>query len=99
MGGYASLCEKVPTSSTVWGLKHLPQNRDVFMIQGGDGSLLLYKYNYPDQRQVKDKDNSPVGVVGDISLLSNRNISTQPICCLDFSPDKEGLLCCGSFDQ
>ncbi|KAK3282590.1 dynein axonemal assembly factor 10 [Cymbomonas tetramitiformis] len=97
--GFAGMSEKVPASSTVWGLKHLPQNRDVFMVQGGDGSLLLYKYNYPDQRRVKDKDDKPVGVAGDCSLLSNKNVSTQPICCMDWSPDKEGLICCGSFDQ
>jgi hypothetical protein len=31
--------------------------------QGGDGALNLYKYNYPDQRRVKDKDDKPLGVV------------------------------------
>ena len=167
--GFTSLTEKVANSSTVWGLKHLPQNRDVMMVQvfsispntprspivvfrgidvpheghvqvigilytkvcrsyliastcpshscfpclhvlyfdlaleravgfmrrideatklwlrnlwvwggngkssvsllkGGDGALNLYKYNYPDQRRVKDKDDKPLGVVRDCPL-------------------------------
>mmetsp|Transcript_32948 Transcript_32948/g.63294 ORF Transcript_32948/g.63294 Transcript_32948/m.63294 type:complete len:360 (+) Transcript_32948:101-1180(+) len=97
--GFASLVEKVQHSSTVWGIKHLPQNRDVMMVMGGDGSLLLYKYHYPDNRRVKDKDDKPMGVVGSVSMLANKNVSTQPIASFDWSPDKEGLACCGSFDQ
>jgi hypothetical protein len=31
--GFTSLTERVANSSTVWGLKHLPQNRDVMMVQ------------------------------------------------------------------
>lgn len=38
--------------ATLWAPRHLPQNRDVFMVTGGDGSLLLHKYRYPDQRWV-----------------------------------------------
>ena len=29
--------------STIWIVKHLPQNRDVFMTLGGSGSLNLWK--------------------------------------------------------
>lgn len=39
------------------------------------------------------------GVAGTMELLNSRNISTQPISCFDWSPDKEGLAVCGSFDQ
>lgn len=39
------------------------------------------------------------GVVGTMDLLNSRTISTQPISCFDWSPDKEGLAVCGSFDQ
>jgi hypothetical protein len=35
----------------------------LWCLQGGDGALHLYKYNYPDQRRVKDKDDKPLGVV------------------------------------
>ena len=53
--GFSSVTEKVSVGATVWGAKHLPQNREVSMVLGGDGSLMLYKYQYPDQRVVKDK--------------------------------------------
>ena len=42
--------------STVWAARHLPQNRDVFMTCGGNGSLELWKYSYPSQRSIKEKD-------------------------------------------
>ena len=58
-----------------------------------------YKYQYPDQRSVKDADGVPRGVAGTMQLLNSRNVSTQPISSWDWSPDKEGLAVCGSFDQ
>lgn len=30
-------------NATVWFVKHLPQNREIFMTAGGSGSLLLWK--------------------------------------------------------
>lgn len=57
------------------------------------------RYHYPDQRRVKDPDNKPMGVAGTMELLATKNLSTQPICCFDWSPDKEGLCVMGSFDQ
>uniref|UniRef100_A0A061R9R5 Wd repeat-containing protein 92 n=1 Tax=Tetraselmis sp. GSL018 TaxID=582737 RepID=A0A061R9R5_9CHLO len=97
--GFASVTEKLATGATVWGSWHLPQNRDVAMIGAGDGSCFLYKYHYPDQRRVKDPDGKPMGVAGSIELITTKNLSTQPICCFDWSPDKEGLCVMGSFDQ
>ena len=97
--GFSSVTEKVPVGATVWGAKHLPQNREVSMVLGGDGTLMLYKYQYPDQRVVKDKDDKPMGVAGTMSMVNSRNVSTQPISSWDWSPDKEGLAVCGSFDQ
>ncbi len=47
----------------VWVCRHLPQNRDIFMTGGGNGSVNLYKYSYPAQRVKKDPevcDPSPV---------------------------------------
>ena len=41
--GYASVAEKFPTGATLWGTRHLPQNRDLFMVGGGDGTVSLYK--------------------------------------------------------
>jgi WD40 repeat protein len=97
--GFACVTEKTPVGATVWGAKHLPQNREVSMVLGGDGTLMLYKYRYPDQRVVKDADGREMGVAGAMDLLNKRNVSTQPISSWDWSPDKEGLAVCGSFDQ
>ncbi|KAG8037004.1 hypothetical protein G9C98_004326 [Cotesia typhae] len=41
--GFAYLTEKAH-KSTVWLVKHLPQNREIFMTCGGGGSLCLWKY-------------------------------------------------------
>jgi WD40 repeat protein len=69
------------------------------MLGAGDGTLYLYKYHYPDQRKVKDHEGVELGVAGSVELLSTRNFSSQPIASFDWSPDKEGLFVCGSFDQ
>jgi WD40 repeat protein len=96
--GFASLTETAHKSSTLWCVRHLPQNRDVFMTSGG-GSLHLWKYSYPDQRVQKDSSGQEEGVIGSVSLLQNVTVSSQPISSMDWSPDKEGLLACCSFDQ
>lgn len=93
------MTESVPGGATIWGCRHLPQNRDVFMVQGGAGALFLYKYSYPEQRRVKDKDGQDLGVAGTVELLSNKNVSTQPVGCFDWHLDKEGLCVMGSYDQ
>nr|CAB3267737.1 WD repeat-containing protein 92-like [Phallusia mammillata] len=95
--GFASLTEKAH-KSTVWLAKHLPQNRDVFMTTGGSGSLSLWKYEYPPKR-VKVVDDVETGVAGTLQYLQNSTLSTQPICGLDWSPDKLGLCVCVAFDQ
>ena len=51
--GFACTSVKACAGSTVWGVAHLPDNRDVSMITCGDGSMSLWKYSYPDQRKVK----------------------------------------------
>lgn len=61
--GYASLTEQAQ-KATLWGVKHTPQNRDLYVTLGGDGSLNLYKYFYPAQRSVKDNDGNERGVMG-----------------------------------
>lgn len=65
MQGFAGAAQRVASSSggagaggggggsTVWGAHHLPQNRDITMLAAGDGSLSLWRYQYPDQRKVK----------------------------------------------
>ncbi|KAL3873985.1 hypothetical protein ACJMK2_037059 [Sinanodonta woodiana] len=96
--GFAMLTEKAH-KSTIWAARHLPQNRDVFMTTGGSGTLNLWKYNYPSNRVQKDGNDVEMGVPGTLSLLQNITLSTQPINTFDWSPDKEGLCVCTSFDQ
>ncbi|KAH0952386.1 hypothetical protein HN011_009777 [Eciton burchellii] len=96
--GFAYLVEKAH-KSTIWLVKHLPQNRELFVTSGGEGSISLWKYNYPEKRRLADADGIEQGVVGNISLLQNCTLSSQPISSLDWSPDKQGLAVCTSFDQ
>lgn len=53
--GFAEL-KDTAFKSTIWGVKHLPQNRDIFALQGGNGALNLYKYHYPAERAIKDSE-------------------------------------------
>ncbi|XP_074104761.1 dynein axonemal assembly factor 10 [Cotesia typhae] len=96
--GFAYLTEKAH-KSTVWLVKHLPQNREIFMTCGGGGSLCLWKYNYPEKRKQMDVDGVAYGVVGSVDLLQNSIISSQPVSSFDWCQDKAGLAVCTSFDQ
>ncbi|XP_022904520.2 dynein axonemal assembly factor 10 isoform X1 [Onthophagus taurus] len=96
--GFAQLSEKAH-NSTVWLVKHLPQNREIFVTTGGAGTLCLWKYNYPDKRIDKDGDGIPVGIIGELSPLQNSTLSSQPISGFDWCKDKIGLSVCSSFDQ
>lgn len=99
--GFAGLKHKVKqtSQSTMWGAKHLPQNRDIFSSLGGDGCLSIFQYKYPPQRTLKDQDGREKGVVGSLELLNDRVLSTQPICALDWHPEKNGLACLACLDQ
>lgn len=41
--GFAELKCEAP-KSTLWCCKHLPQNRDLFVVMAGNGTMNLYKY-------------------------------------------------------
>ena len=41
--GFAGMIEKAHDKATVWTARHLPQNRDIFMTTGGNGSACLWK--------------------------------------------------------
>lgn len=41
--GNGFLSDEQAHKSTVWCVRHLPQNRDVWMTTGGNGSLALWK--------------------------------------------------------
>mmetsp|Transcript_9600 Transcript_9600/g.16127 ORF Transcript_9600/g.16127 Transcript_9600/m.16127 type:complete len:103 (-) Transcript_9600:24-332(-) len=85
--------------STIWGVRHLPQNRDVFATLGGNGALNLYKYHYPASRSLKDLDGLEMGVPGRVELLNEKVLAQQPIVGLDWNQDKLGLACTVSLDQ
>ncbi|TPX30798.1 hypothetical protein SmJEL517_g05725 [Synchytrium microbalum] len=98
--GFASVSEKLSDDSTIWTVKHLPQDRDVFVTSGGGGSLHLWKYGYPNQRSKKDKeDKYNVGVAGTIEALNHSKVAEQPVNAFDWSPDKKGLCVFTAFDQ
>lgn len=59
----------------------------------------LFFSNYPEKRKTTDANGIEEGVVGSVSLLQNCTLSSQPISSLDWSPDKQGLAVCTSFDQ
>ncbi|VDD76356.1 unnamed protein product [Mesocestoides corti] len=106
--GFASLTEKAH-DSTVWQVRHLPQQRDIFITTGGNGSLNLWKYHYPAKRQKMVRlpaagEGQPErevaeGVMGKLSLLQNITLASQPISGLDWCKEKMGLAVCVGFDQ
>lgn len=96
--GFAKLVDQ-GHKSTVWCGRHLPQDRDVFVTTGGNGSLMLWKYSYPPSRVKKLDDGSEVGVVGKAVPLQNATLASQPITSFCWSPDKTGLSVCSGLDQ
>lgn len=97
--GYTSLEEKMSENSTIWGVSHIPQNRDLFFVMGGDGKTSLYKYRYPKQRVLTDAEGRDKGVAGSLELLNDKPISKQPIVSLDWHQDKLGLGIMSALDQ
>eukprot|EP00096_Caligus_rogercresseyi_P008604 TRINITY_DN2775_c0_g1_i1.p1 TRINITY_DN2775_c0_g1~~TRINITY_DN2775_c0_g1_i1.p1 ORF type:complete len:357 (+),score=104.31 TRINITY_DN2775_c0_g1_i1:75-1145(+) len=99
--GYAETSERFSgsKSTTLWGVRHLPQNRDLFGVLSGSGSLGLYAYEYPDRHTDLDKDNVAYGIPGRIVELQETAISDQPLNALDWSKDKLGLAACTAFDK
>jgi len=66
------------------------------MLQGGDGAVNLYKYNYPSERALKDAEGRMRGIVGSVELLNNRQFCQQPVNSFDWNRDKLGLgVLCG----
>lgn len=72
--GYTGLAE-MAHKSTIWGVRHLPQNRDIFATLGGNGALNIYKYHYPSSRCIKDLDGIDIGVIGKVELLNEKIIA------------------------
>ncbi|XP_065076828.1 dynein axonemal assembly factor 10 [Ochlerotatus camptorhynchus] len=87
------------SKSTVWTVKHLPQNRDIFASCGGAGNIRLWIYHYPEKRTKTTASGEDQGVVGTLEMLNATTVSTQPVNAFDWSPDRQGLAVCGAFDQ
>ena len=79
---------------TVWTVRHSPHNRELLVTGAGGGCLALHQYEYPEKRRAEGE-----GVAGTLHNLQTHQISDQPINCVDWSPDKQGLLATASFDQ
>ena len=69
------------------------------MTGAGAGTLSLYQYKYPEKRITTDSEGNKRGVAGRLVQLQSQQISDQPINCLDWSRDKNGLLVTSAFDQ
>ncbi|RKP19476.1 WD repeat-containing protein 92 [Rozella allomycis CSF55] len=100
--GFANLIQpkdSITGQSTIWTVNHLPQNRDIFMTGNGNGRVRLFKYEYPSERTLKDEKGELYGVCGELKLLNDAIMATQPVSSFDWSPDKQGLCAMTSFDQ
>lgn len=87
------------SNTTVWTGTHTPQNRDIFSTTGGNGSMNVWKYNYPTQRRITDTDGTQRGVCGTVQQLCPTNkLAEQPIVSFDWNKEKNGLFCMCSLD-
>ena len=50
-------------------------------------------------RRVKDSRGVQAGVAGTAEQVAEASLSGQPLCSLDWSPDRDGLFCCAALDQ
>ncbi|XP_050444112.1 dynein axonemal assembly factor 10-like [Adelges cooleyi] len=84
---------------TIWTVRHLPQKREVFATTGGNGTVYLWKYLYPDERCNTEPDGDLITNPGRLQLIQNQIVTTQPINTFRWCPSKLGLALCTSFDQ
>lgn len=61
--------------------------------------FLFVLSHYPPNRTIKDSSGVEKGVPGNLQLLQNVTLSTQPISGFHWSPDKIGLAVSTGFDQ
>ena len=53
----------------------------------------------PCCRVVDAADKQPCGVAGTVEEIAQAEMSTQPVCAFDWSPDRLGLFACAALDQ
>eukprot|EP01013_Petalomonas_cantuscygni_P000728 TRINITY_DN10730_c0_g1_i1.p1 TRINITY_DN10730_c0_g1~~TRINITY_DN10730_c0_g1_i1.p1 ORF type:complete len:384 (+),score=68.71 TRINITY_DN10730_c0_g1_i1:179-1330(+) len=95
--GYATATEKVH-HGTVWGVRFLPQNREV-AVSAASGEYAILRYRYPAQRTLKDPDGHERGVAGTIEQVQKVQYGSQPVVSFDLHGAKEGLMVSASIDQ
>ena len=81
---------EVTTRTTIWGVRHMPQNREISALLLGDGSVELYKYEYPGNRMKEP---------GILKRIVAKALAPQPINAWDWHQEKRGLAVCTGFDQ
>ncbi|GCC33985.1 dynein axonemal assembly factor 10-like isoform X1 [Chiloscyllium punctatum] len=97
--GFTCRSEK-PYKFTAWAVRHLPQNRNIFITSGGAGCLHLWKHS--ESLTMHDRsDHEPDDKISTCTttLLNNISLSSQPIGSLDWNTDKQGLCISASFDH
>ncbi|KAJ3221887.1 hypothetical protein HK099_002993 [Clydaea vesicula] len=92
---FPAVNQKAKDNTTIWTVRHLPQNRDIFITSGGGPG----GGNYPPQRTVKSEDDNLEGVPGTLQAIQTVNAAEQPVSSFDWSPDKQGLCVFSAFDQ
>lgn len=81
------------SKATVWSVRHMPQNRDVFVTSSGQGGVQLWKYTHNGNKGQEHV------FPGEVELINNTVVSTQPINSFDWSKNFQGLGVCSSLDQ
>jgi len=97
--GFASI-KTAAHQSTIWYGRHLPQNRDLWVTCGGNGTVNLWKYTYPSKRFMMDPfTKEGRGILGKVEQIGEQKIGPQPVVSWDWQRDKIGLACCGMLNQ
>ncbi|XP_072405605.1 dynein axonemal assembly factor 10-like isoform X2 [Chiloscyllium punctatum] len=96
--GFTCRSEK-PYKFTAWAVRHLPQNRNIFITSGGAGCLHLWKHESLTMHDRSDHEPDDKISTCTTTLLNNISLSSQPIGSLDWNTDKQGLCISASFDH
>eukprot|EP00727_Mastigamoeba_balamuthi_P008895 m51a1_g4628 hypothetical protein (370) ;mRNA; r:318740-319849 len=88
------------SGATAWCVRPLPQDRDLFAVSCGNGSLGMWRYSYPEQRVRTTPDGKEEGVPGELlRLAEGADVASQPIVSVDWNPDMLGLGTLAVLDQ
>jgi len=97
--GFASLTCTTETKTTLWGVRHLPQNRDMYAILLGDGTIELYNYEYPSHQFTNDPKHQCRQIIGHVKRIGSHALASQPINSFDWHRERRGLAVCTGLDQ